>query len=102
MLLQFWRQKKLQANLGSEESKHRDSPESQIYGYLKDAYKITKNIRWGILTNGRFWRLYYRDASEPSEKFFEIDLFAILGMEVGEQQSSKFELFVDNKEKAPL
>ncbi len=34
-------------------------------------------IQWGILTNGRYWRLYYQGARSRSEEFFELDLALI-------------------------
>ncbi|MCH8313933.1 MAG: hypothetical protein IID17_13215 [Nitrospinae bacterium] len=37
-------------------------------------------IKWGILTNGARWRLYYQGARSVSEQFFEIDLAAILDL----------------------
>ena len=38
----------------------------------------TGKLRWGILTNGARWRLYYAGARSVSEQFFEIDLAAVL------------------------
>ena len=37
-------------------------------------------LRWGILTNGEKWRLYFSGARSVSEQFFEIDLAAILDL----------------------
>ena len=37
-------------------------------------------MRWGILTNGARWRLYYQGARSVSEQFFEVDLPAILDL----------------------
>ncbi len=31
-------------------------------------------LRWGILTNGRLWRLYFHSGTGTSENFLEIDL----------------------------
>ena len=39
------------------------------------------HIRWGILSNGRHWRLYYQGAKSRLEEFLEIDLPAALGLE---------------------
>ncbi|MFZ6018006.1 MAG: hypothetical protein ACOYXO_00225, partial [Chloroflexota bacterium] len=36
------------------------------------------NLRWGLLTNGRQWRIYHLDEPTPYETFLEIDLEAIL------------------------
>ena len=38
----------------------------------------TGRLRWGILTNGTRWRLYYQGARSVSEEFYEIDLAAVL------------------------
>ena len=38
------------------------------------------SLRWGILTNGARWRLYYQGARSVSEQFFEIDLGAVLNL----------------------
>jgi hypothetical protein len=41
-------------------------------------YLIQTGRDWGILTNGRLWRLYYRNSPQPLETFFEADLLEIL------------------------
>ena len=83
--------KKLQANLGREDSASSDSPESQLYGYLDSASRTNKEIDWGILTNGRFWRLYWRSSETASDDYLEIDLFAALGIvKAGGAQGSLF------------
>jgi hypothetical protein len=45
------------------------NPSFQIVNYL-----IQSGRRWGILTNGRLWRLYCRDAAQPLDRYFEVDL----------------------------
>ena len=45
------------------------NPSFQIVNYL-----IQTGRRWGILTNGRLWRLYCRDSPQPLERFYEVDL----------------------------
>src|SRR3546814_7605217 len=40
-----------------------------------------RRIQWGILTNGRLWRLYWQGARSRSEQFLELDLPAILGLQ---------------------
>ncbi|MCD6318737.1 hypothetical protein J7M02_06680, partial [Candidatus Aerophobetes bacterium] len=79
-------------------------PSNKILLYLSEA-EIASNgkIKWGILTNGKVWRLYYAKASPRSEAFIEIDLEEIFGVEVGKQKSieafinksreKRFELF---------
>jgi hypothetical protein len=50
-----------------------DNPSAQICRYL-----YRSRVRWGILTNGRIWRLYEREKSSPGGIFYEIDLHEIL------------------------
>ncbi|NCO68869.1 MAG: hypothetical protein GW873_10210, partial [Nitrospirae bacterium] len=47
-------------------------PHQQIRDYLNES----EHIRWGILTNGKEWRLYFKEGR--SSKFFEIDIEACL------------------------
>src|SRR4051812_37893211 len=43
--------------------------------YLRRADDVTGGgLRWGILTNGRVWRLYFQGALSVAEDFLEIDL----------------------------
>lgn len=50
-------------------------PSTQIMHYLQRASVVTEGrMPWGILTNGRHWRLYYQNALSVAEDFFEIDL----------------------------
>ncbi len=56
-------------------------PSTQILRYLTVAeVQSSGGIKWGILTNGRHWRLYYQLAHSRSEQFLELDLPAILGI----------------------
>lgn len=58
----------------------RETPASQILRYLGRAEGLSGGaIKWGLLTNGRLWRLYYADARARAEGFVEFDLPAILG-----------------------
>ncbi len=55
------------------------APSTQMLRYLRRIDDLTTGkLRWGILTNGAHWRLYYAGARSVSEQFFEIDLAAIL------------------------
>lgn len=57
------------------------TPSNQILRYLSAADVASDRvIRWGILTNGAVWRLYYQGARSRSEDFLEIDLAAALGV----------------------
>ncbi len=64
--------------LGREEKGRRGEagvPETQMLRYLRRADDVTDGrLRWGILTNGRLWRLYFQGALSVSEDFLEIDL----------------------------
>ena len=47
--------------------------------YLRRVEDLTTGeLRWGVLTNGGRWRLYYQGARSVSEQFFEINLAAVL------------------------
>src|ERR1043166_3822691 len=50
-------------------------PSNQILNYLRRVDDVTRGkLRWGILTNGRQWRLYFQGADSVSEEYLEIDL----------------------------
>ena len=53
------------------------NPSHQIDYYLRFADKD-----WGILTNGRQWRLYQRQTSYRLDSFYEVDLAALLSEHV--------------------
>jgi hypothetical protein len=50
-----------------------ENPSAQISNYLYRA-----RVRWGILTNGRVWRLYDREKSSAGGIFYEVNLENIL------------------------
>ncbi|MEW6257791.1 MAG: restriction endonuclease [Pseudomonadota bacterium] len=51
------------------------TPSSQMLRYLRRADDRTQGkLRWGVLTNGRLWRLYFHTGTGTSENFLEIDL----------------------------
>ena len=57
------------------------APSTQMLRYLRRVDDLTTGaLRWGILTNGARWRLYYQGARSVSEQFFEADLPAILDL----------------------
>ncbi|MGO9005923.1 MAG: Eco57I restriction-modification methylase domain-containing protein [Beijerinckiaceae bacterium] len=57
------------------------APSTQMLRYLRRVEDLTTGkLRWGILTNGARWRLYYEGARSVSEQFFEIDLAAVLAI----------------------
>lgn len=47
------------------------TPSTQMLRYLRRIDDLTTGkLRWGILTNGSRWRLYYQGARSVSEQFF--------------------------------
>ncbi len=60
-------------------TKGRIAPSIQMLRHLRLIDNRTNGgPRWGILTNGRQWRLYLKGAQSASEQFFHIDLKAVL------------------------
>ena len=57
------------------------APSTQMLRYLTRADVASDGrIQWGILTNGRLWRLYYQGARSRAEEFLELDLAALLAV----------------------
>jgi hypothetical protein len=50
-----------------------ENPSFQVDSYLRET-----TPRWAILTNGRYWRLYYQETSYKPENYFEVDLGEII------------------------
>jgi hypothetical protein len=66
------------------------APSTQMLRYLRRIDDLTSGqLRWGILTNGTKWRLYWAGARSVSEEFLEIDLGSVLALDGGG------DLFVD-------
>ena len=58
-----------------------NAPSTQMLRYLRRVDDLTNGkLRWGILTNGARWRLYYQGARSVSEHFFEVDLAVLLDL----------------------
>ena len=61
------------------------APSSQMLRYLRRADDLTVGgLRWGILSNGAQWRLYWQGARSVANQFLEIDLAAALGLPGGD------------------
>jgi hypothetical protein len=45
------------------------NPSFRISFYMRHS-----GMPWGILTNGRLWRLYHRDTAHKLDRFYEVDL----------------------------
>ena len=70
------------------------APSTQMLRYLRRVDDLTTGeLRWGVLTNGTQWRLYYAGARSISEEFFEIDLAVIFSLPV--QNSDTHDLPTD-------
>ncbi len=54
---------------GGKKDSLTNNPSFQISFYMRHA-----GTDWGILTNGRFWRLYHRDTAHKLDRFYEVDL----------------------------
>lgn len=58
------------------------APSTQILTYLSTVEVVSVDaVQWGILTNGRHWRLYWQKARSRSEDFLELDLQALVAPE---------------------
>ena len=65
----------------SSEATDPGAPSSQMLRYLSRADVMSdRAVKWGLLTNGAVWRLYWQDARSRAEEFFEIDLALALGV----------------------
>jgi len=49
------------------------NPSYQIAFYMQHS-----GLEWGILTNGRLWRLYHRETAHKLDRYYEVDLPALL------------------------
>lgn len=60
----------------------RETPSTQLLRYLRRIDDLTSGtLRWGILTNGARWRLYYAGARSTIDDYLEIDFARIMGLE---------------------
>jgi hypothetical protein len=70
-----------ESGAGNRKSRDFGTPSSQMLRYLSRADVMSdRAVKWGILTNGTIWRLYWQDARSRAEDFFEIDLAGLLGV----------------------
>ena len=49
--------------------------------YQIDFYLRATDKRWGLITNGRHWRLYHRDVSYRLDVYYEVDLPQIIALD---------------------
>ena len=65
----------------STEATDPDAPSTQMLRYLSRTDVVSdRAVKWGVLTNGNAWRLYWQDARSRAEEFFEVDLAAALDL----------------------
>ncbi len=58
------------------------APSTQMLRYLRRIEDNSEHgLRWGILTNGARWRLYWAGARSVSEEFLEVDLAGALALD---------------------
>ncbi len=58
-----------------------NAPSNQMLRYLSRVELASERaIQWGLLTNGRYWRLYFQGARSRSEEFLELDVALLAGM----------------------
>ena len=58
------------------------APSTQMLRYLRRIGDNSEHgLRWGILSNGSRWRLYWAGARSVSEEFLEVDLAAALALD---------------------
>ncbi len=60
-----------------------ENPSLQIDTYIRHS-----GLAWGILTNGRHWRLYHKDTSKKLDVYYEVDLPSLL--EQGDAEAFKY------------
>lgn len=74
-------------------------PSNQILSYLNAIERASnKKIMWGILTNGKIWRLYYQGYSPRKEGYFEVNLGEIFFNEVTNSSGLLFDTITNKKE----
>jgi hypothetical protein len=60
----------------------KDTPSTQLLRYLRRIDDLTNGeLRWGLLTNGAKWRLYFAGARSTIDDYLEIDLARIMGLD---------------------
>ena len=58
----------------------KDTPSTQLLRYLRRIDDLTTgDLRWGLLTNGAKWRLYFAGARSTIDDYLELDLARIMG-----------------------
>lgn len=67
--------------LGGRPRDAKETPAGQILRYMSRAETVSERaVKWGVLTNGRYWRLYYQNAKSRIEEYYEADLAWLLDL----------------------
>jgi len=83
----YWERELDLAKSNERDTYTNQNPSFQIAGYLTGTQQ-----RWGILTNGRLWRLYCTKSHLPLANYYQIDLIQLLE-EAPEESLKYFYLF---------
>jgi hypothetical protein len=70
----YWDRPLDRALTGAGDAFNNKNPAYQIAFYLQHA-----GVTWGILTNGRLWRLVHKDTAHKLDRYYEVDLPELLG-----------------------
>jgi len=84
----YWERSLSKASANDQRDIYKNAnPSFQITNYL-----VGTGVDWGILTNGREWRLYYRLASSTATEFYQVDLVELLESQA-EDKLEQFKYF---------
>lgn len=76
---------------GGRKGADRETPSTQLLRYFRRINDLTQGtLRWGILSNGAKWRLYFSGARSPIDDYLEIDLSRALKLEISIRWLSTF------------
>ncbi|MEA3344806.1 MAG: N-6 DNA methylase [Chloroflexota bacterium] len=70
--------KRWDTHLGKKRRGGGPSFEDQNPSFQIDYYVRTTGLSWGVLTNGRLWRLVHADSSQRLNIYYEVDLIDLL------------------------
>lgn len=60
----------------------KDTPSTQLLRYMRRIDDLTNgDLRWGLLTNGAKWRLYFSGARSTIDDYLELDFGRIMGLD---------------------
>jgi hypothetical protein len=71
------------------------TPASRMLRYLRLAEETSEGaVRWGLLTNGRLWRLYFAGAGSRAEQYLEADLQEFLHARTADERRAALRGFL--------